>query len=238
MRKPLADEQIAADAIEVTFRSKSIQHHINPTYTYKNKKGIPFREIKLAGLSDVRLENKDLFLEDYTFVNGSIFGRIFKSKSSSPVYTSVNIYSDLNPYKDCLEAEGLEALENEMALKWREENELRLESLGSAKIEKDSRLFFKWFCDYHHKECHQLTICFYLNREYFNHLWEMTIASSTYDLKALFLDFSHTFEDSADDFLKGKPIQMSDLPSIAFAPNNTTVDFSLPSFLCCENDGY
>ena len=114
MRKPLADEQIAADAIEVTFRSKSIQHHINPTYTYKNKKDIPFREIKLAGLSDVRLENKDLFLEDYTFVNGSIFGRIFKSKSSSPVYTSVNIYSDLNPYKDCLEAEGLEALE----MKW------------------------------------------------------------------------------------------------------------------------
>ena len=136
-----------------------------------------------------------MFLRDYIFVNGSIFGRILNPKLK-PVYTSVQIYSDENPYKDCLEAEALEVLENEMPLKWREENELALESLRSAKIEKDSRLFFKWFCDYNNKECHQLNICFYLNRVYFNHLWEMAIASSTYDPKALFLDFSHTFETS------------------------------------------
>ena len=230
------DEQTINDKIEVTFRSNSVQLYLTPTYSYKNQKYVPFREIKLAGLSDVRLENKDLFLRDYTFVNGSIFGRIFKSKSLNPVFTSLQIYSDLNPYNHCLERESLGSLENEMPLEWREENGIFEETLKTIKKEITSRLFFKWFCDYDHKECHQLTICFYLNREYFSHLWEMAIASSTYDLKALFLDFSHIFEDSADEFLKGNPIQMSDLPSIAFAPNNTTVDFSLPSFLSCEDD--
>ena len=129
MIQPEADEQILKDSIDVTFGSKSVQTYLTPTYSYKNQKYAPFREIRLVGLSDVRMENRDLFLTDYTPEKESIFGKIFKSKSLNPVFTSVQIYSDLNPYNHCLEAESLGSLENEMPLEWREEHKEKIELL-------------------------------------------------------------------------------------------------------------
>ena len=83
MIQPEADEKILTDSIDITFRSKSVQTYLKPNYIYRNRKDIPFREVKLVGLSDIRLENKDLFLRDYIFVNGSIFGRILNPKAQA-----------------------------------------------------------------------------------------------------------------------------------------------------------